>query len=554
MKGSRVLAVAVSGVGSWTVLAVMPLLAWAAPDAGSVLRQIEPEWPPVLPTLAPRNLAWDEPAAALPGEATTHVQSFRFAGNKALPDHRLTAALRGYVNRPLSLSQMKQAAQVVMNLYRKSGWMARAYLPRQEIDNGVVTLQIVEVKFARAKLPTPMTQRVQGQQLLGMVEAAQPVGQPLNVAQIDRALLLMDDLPGVAVSGNYVAAELEDQTILALQVTDDAALTGSLTLDNHGAKSTGAERVLLSASLNSLAGVGDQINATLLKTQSGEVRRSQYVRLAFSLPLTPNGWRWGLHATDMSYHAQTDQTAQGESQTWGVDANYPLLRSLAQNMYASLALDRKQFASQSGASSQLNRHRVWVLNSSLSGNQLDDWGRGGVTSASASLTLGQVSDVTDATEGQFHKWNFSLSRQQSLGDGLSLMASANMQFTAKSLDSSEKFYLGGANSIRAYPGSEASGDKGHSLSLEMHQKLNAAWTLLAFVDQGRVQPAGGSTGVPVSLSGRGLGLKWQSQQGAEMRVILARRNGQNPQPMTLGQDSDGTLKLNRLWLNMSWPF
>lgn len=536
------------------LLAVMPVLAWSAPDAGSVLRQIEPQAASVLPKPSPRNSAWAEPADALPGEPTTLVQSFRIVGNQQLTDRQLQRALRGFVDRPLSLSQMKQAAQVVMNRYRKAGWMARAYLPRQEIDQGVVTIRVVEVAFGGAKLPLQTTQRVKAQQLLSMVEAAQPKGAALNVAQIDRALLLMDDLPGVSVGGNYVPGDLIDQTALQLKATDEAVVTGSVGLDNHGARSTGAERLLLNISVNSPAGLGDQLSATVLKSQNGHSRNSQYVRLAYSFPVGSHGWRLGAHASDMAYRAQTDQTGQGDSQTWGIDASYPLLRSMDQNIYATLAVDRKRFASQSGTVADANRHRMAVVNFGLSGNQLDDWGRGGVTSASLSWVFGQVSDVTDATQGAFQKWSATLSRQQNLGTGLTLLASANLQRTPDSLDSSEKMYLGGASSVRAYPGSEAAGDEGQSFSLELRQKLDAAWTVFGFVDQARVKPKGGSTSEPVKLAGHGLGLMWQSPHGTELRATVSRRDGRNPDPMADGHDHDGTLKLNRVWLSLSTPF
>jgi hypothetical protein len=42
--------------------------------------------------------------------------------------------------------------------------------------------------------------------------------------------------------------------------------------------------------------------------------------------------------------------------------------------------------------------------------------------------------------------------------------------------------------------------------------------------------------------------------GLVTKLTLSRRSGQNPKPTLTGTDSDGTLKLNRMWLSASMPF
>jgi hemolysin activation/secretion protein len=41
-----------------------------------------------------------------------------------------------------------------------------------------------------------------------------------------------------------------------------------------------------------------------------------------------------------------------------------------------------------------------------------------------------------------------------------------MRFSSRNLDTSEKMYLGGPHSVRAYPVEEAGSDEGQTLSLE----------------------------------------------------------------------------------------
>ena len=128
------------------------------------------------------------------------------------------------------------------------------------------------------------------------------------------------------------------------------------------------------------------------------------------------------------------------------------------------------------------------------------------------------------------------------------------------LDSSEKIYLGGATSVRAYPTGEAGGSMGHTLSLELRQRFDSHLTLAAFYDHGRVQANADNNLTAAAspaawyLQGAGLSLGWQSPQGVDIKASLAQRVGNNPAAQSNGSDNDGTLRLNRAWLVASVAF
>lgn len=78
----------------------------------------------------------------------------------------------------------------------------------------------------------------------------------------------------------------------------------------------------------------------------------------------------------------------------------------------------------------------------------------------------------------------------------------------RDLDGSERFYLGGINSVRAYPASETSGDAGYSATLEIRRATGIEGLEVAtFIDTGRVRLAK-SANQYESLSGWGLGLRY----------------------------------------------
>ncbi|MCX7178390.1 MAG: BamA/TamA family outer membrane protein [Proteobacteria bacterium] len=140
-----------------------------------------------------------------------------------------------------------------------------------------------------------------------------------------------------------------------------------------------------------------------------------------------------------------------------------------------------------------------------------------------------------------------------------MFGSLTGQLASKNLDSSEKFYLGGSSGVRAYPASEGGGAEGHLLTLELRWRLPEGITLTAFHDNGRVTVnrhndyIGAATPNVISLRGSGLALAWQTSSGLNLKLTWARRQGSNPNPTASGNDQDGSLKDNRLWLITSLP-
>jgi hemolysin activation/secretion protein len=531
------------------------------PDAGVLQQQIERERQQQLPQrVAPERPA--APAEMKPIGVTVTVREFRIVGNTLISAERLAPVVAEYLNRPLDFTQLQAAAMAVANAYREAGWIVRAYLPQQDIRDGIVTIQIVEAVFGKL-IPEGDTRRVARTVVLERFGARQRGGEPLNAEALDRALLLADDLPGVTVAGSLRPGSREGETDLALKLADESLLVGEIGLDNTGSRSTGEERLTGNLAMNSPLGLGDLLSANLIHSEG-----SDYARLAWSLPVGADGWRVGINASRLDYRLVAPEfralKGEGESSSVGLDASYPLIRSRLRNLYASLAYDRKAFDNRTN-SGTTSRYDSDNLTLSLTGNLFDNFGGGGANSASLALTRGDVSlgtlDTSEnaALEGSFTKLRYALSRQQIITPGLSAFAAFSGQWTQDNLDSSEKFYLGGANGVRAYPANEGGGAKGQLLNLELRWKLPEGFTATAFYDWGRITQNVNNTVLAASpntysLKGSGLSLGWQAGFGLNLRATWARRDGDNPNPTATGRDQDGSLDRNRWWFTASLQF
>ncbi|WP_233249575.1 ShlB/FhaC/HecB family hemolysin secretion/activation protein [Limnohabitans sp. Hippo3] len=514
-------------------------------DAGVLQQRIERERQATLPArVTPQPAA--SPGATSPSSSlSVPVGTFVFKGNTLLSNEQLGSVLSAYSNRNLDYTQLQEAAAAVAQAYRTAGWLANAFLPPQDIRDGKVTIEVVEAVFGGTKIEG-QAQRVSAAQVLEIVGAQQSPGQALNIFALDRAQLLADDLPGIAVSGALSAGAVQGQTDLVLKITDEPVFIANMLADNHGALSTGTARATASFYVNNPSNTGDQINATVMATEG-----TRYARLGYGLPVGSDGWRVGANASYLGYKL-VNADADGNSHSLGLEARYPVIRSRLKNLFLELTADRKSFDNRWAGESN-TRYTTEALGVSLSGNAFDDAAGGGVSTATLGWVSGRRDNQTGTTDSRYNKWHYAVSRQQNIASGLSAFASWNGQASSDNLDTSESFYLGGANGVRAYPSSEGHGSSGDLAKLELRWRTSSTLSSALFYDHGRVRNRDGSPSY--SLKGAGLTLAWQASTDFNLSATLARRIGSNPNAsVTTGSDQDGSLHKNRVWLAASLNF
>jgi hemolysin activation/secretion protein len=186
---------------------------------------------------------------------------------------------------------------------------------------------------------------------------------------------------------------------------------------------------------------------------------------------------------------------------------------------------------------------------------------------SNSTAAHQLSDAsTLKTEGNYSKVRVALTHKQDLDASNSVVLSGQSQWANKNLDSSERFYLGGMQGVRAYPTNEAGGALGQLLTLEWQKHFNLnqnRWTAAGFYDTGRVTVnknnnfTGAASPNQYSLSGAGIWLGTTVRNGygiSTLRLIASQRLGQNPGATATGNDQDGSHVLTRYRFSLNHAF
>jgi hemolysin activation/secretion protein len=538
------------------------------PSAGTLLQQIEQGKKPELPSVTP---VVPTPATAEVkdvGAKTAVVSQFVFVGNTILSQAQLGEAVSAYVGRSLSFAELQQAATAVAERYREAGWIVKVYVPEQKISGGIVSIRVIEAKFGAARIEGERPTHIAPERVLSFANAQLKPGEVLNMAQIDRLLLTIDDLPGISAVGSLAEGKTEGETDVSIRLTDTARAFGSVDVGNASSRASGSEAITGNLFIDSPGGIGDQLTASVSHSAGLD-----YLRLGYSLPMGSNGWRVRLNASGLNYAFIVPEfetiSPKGSSNVVGLELTYPLLRARSRNVYLTIGLDDKKFKNTNKLGT-VSDYGMGVYSVAMNGNMTDGIGGGGINVGSVNYASGQVNldgspnQVSDAattrTHGNFSRLRYALSREQALFTNTSLFGSYSGQVASSNLDSSERFYLGGANGVRAYPGNEGGGSEGELATIELRQRFAGNLTLAGFYDWGAIKVnrnnnfLGSATPNTYTLHGYGLSLAAAFGSSVSVKATWARRDGDNPSPTPTGRDQDGSLDLDRFWLQVSMSF
>ena len=321
--------------------------AQTVPDAGSILRdQQKPALE--LPTRPAPSIQLEAPArpALKPSAAERFLlKAIRISGNTAFAQSELLLLVKDYTGRDVDFVDLEQAAARLSRYYRERGYIvARAYLPAQQIKDGIVEIAIIEGRFGEVNLNN--SSRVRDGVVSRYTEAL--LGDTVYELKLERQILLLNDLPGIAEARVSLSPGANvGETAVTIVVTPAPLLSGSVELDNHGNRFTGVNRVTGRLNVASPLGLGDALSTQLTKGFDG----LEYARVGYQVPAGGDGLKLGGAYATTRYHlgktfAALD--ASGESDSYTADMSYPFVRTRNFNLYGRVAYNVNQFQDRIG--------------------------------------------------------------------------------------------------------------------------------------------------------------------------------------------------------------
>ncbi|RKU04168.1 ShlB/FhaC/HecB family hemolysin secretion/activation protein [Burkholderia sp. Nafp2/4-1b] len=455
------------------------------------------------------------PAAADDTGPRVAVRAFVVEGNTTIPAERLEALLADLLGRDLGFGELQQAAHRITAYYREHGYvLARAYLPRQDIDDGVVRIAVVEGRYGKIELHNRT--RVFDRALRQPLAALHP-GDIAHGASLERSLMLLDDMPGVDAKGTLRPGSDPGTTDLVIDAQRSPFATGSIEFDNFGDALTGRYRATGSVDVNAPLRVGDRFSLRGLTSNTHQ----RYYRAAYQLPVGPASTRIGVAYSDMNFRvggSLKDLDYHGSADVRSAFVTQPLIRSRRASLSAQLTYDNKHLRDSYGYFDVDNDKRIDLWTVGVSGNSQDSLGGAGRNGFSVTVGTGRLggNDRLDTnsithTHGRFTKLNVNALRLQALGTRFQLYTQFSAQLSSRNLDASEKFSLGGPYGVRAYALGAGNGDQGWQASMELRYLAAPGWQFSTFADTGRVQlsrqPWSRERNT-VQLSSLGIGASW----------------------------------------------
>jgi len=509
-----------------------------------------PKPPPVVPK--PEIVLPPAPAPGAPAlsrGARVLAKQFRFVGNTVVPTEELEAIAAPYVGRDLGNAELEELRVALTRRYIEAGYInSGAVIPDQDVSDGAITFRIVEGRLSEIVVGGENGFRpwyLQDRLALG-------AGPPLNVNDLQERMQIMLQDPQIANMSAELAPGVErGDAVLRVDVTEAKRYSVGLKISDNRSPVVGQNEIEGFFTARNVFGIGESF-----AFRAGATQGLDDYSAIFAVPVSARGTlltvRWD-HTNSRVIEAPLSQLDIGANSTaWDVTLSHPLYERLSRVINGSVTLaQRNTYSTFLGEPSPFipgapdGRTRISVVRFGLDGverTQTD------VIAARVLLSLGVDAlnstivsdpDLPDsrftALLGQF-QWVRLLSREAQL------LFRADGQWSNNPLLGSEKYSIGGMDSVRSYRRDYAIRDKGWFSSLELRYQVasvpvranpapnEGAIRLAAFVDYAQAWDVNGPGSTVTKIGGAGPGIRWEPAPGSELAFYWGIRLTNAPPP------------------------
>jgi len=415
-------------------------------------------------------------------------QKITVADVQALVDGKLKERPEGF-----TVGRLQEVANAVTQYYRTKGLiLAQAFIPVQNVQGGVVNLQVREGVLGRVV--------VEGNQQYDSdlidVPFTDLIGKPVTKEATETALLRLTDYPGLGLFGVFQPGQQVGTTDMVIKVQKEKRFEGNVRYDNYGLAETGRKRGRLEVSWNDPTNSADQL------TVSSQVTHTPanlfFYSIDYERPMfgPENKATIGFNRTafDVGGNAQIQsQQLSGLTENSHVDIEHSFIRSRELNFSAKIGIERKESITHS-RTRDISRDDLAMVTGTMNVDSVDTR-FAGLNTAEIDFShgfpnfLGAMGDQDSANDsrpnnrpsrrgasgnfadGIFNKLFFTASRLQSMSivgkwlnkpewfKGQSMQFRAEGQYSDDLLVPLEQYAIGGPNNVRAYQPTEVLFDK-----------------------------------------------------------------------------------------------
>ncbi len=542
----RVAIVILTALSSLAVMQPAVAQSNAAPTPGAVVAPVDKPVVQPRPT-APRLLQQEDEGAFKPpaSSAKITIKQFQLSGNTLFDDAVLLAVIGDYIDTPITLEQLYQAADELQRFYRQQGYLlASVYVPAQKVSSGTVRLDIIEG-------------RIGGIQIDGDLDSYRPsfllghfgtdnLGDVVSQAMLEERILMLNDLPGITAKAVIVPGSEYGSSDIVIQTEEDRSSV-VLRANNYGREALGEARVEAGWLFVNLFAQGDQINLSAI---TSEESRMNFFRIDYDALLNSLGTRAGVNVSTFEYDVDTDTLnldggLEGDGTNLRLFVTQPLIRKQFNRLDITAALRHAETSEDGSLAVSTDTESIDLLDLSIQWQPIHANGALSslVATFSSNFKSNSDGDEEDAVEA---KLLLAYNLLMPFARSWFWQLGAEWVYSDEPLPDVERYRLGGPGNVRAYPATEIAGDRGYRGSLDLGKRfsLSAKTSMIArvFADAGeveRIDPLAGEDSKE-TLSGYGAGLLFDFDGMHRLDLEVA-----TPTSDLDASDGDDT----RFWLN-----
>ena len=434
------------------------------------------------------------------------VKDFKIDGNERYNDELLLSLINENINKELDYNALLNVTTSLSNYYRSQGYLATAYLPPQDIKNGVVNIKITEAILGKITFNVDEGQKLNISKEKIRLKILYKVedGGGLNISQLDKNIRNFNRTPGINAIAQLEEGKKFGETDVIVTASNTKTISGSSLADNTGSRSSGTGKITNTINMDGLFNLGERFSFTNVATGNNFIdgkqsEESNYYAMSTSFPMGYNGMQGTLRLSKMEYKlsAPFDSTIpSGYSTEYNFTLTRPLIEKLSKNLNATFLISRNDYVNNLSTGNNSNKDMTKAT-MNFGYDFTDTKLGGGVNYGLFGFTLGKldVSDnsanfITDQAgadnNGRNLKAIFNYNRLQKITDKTNMLLKFNGQLAADNLDGAEQLTLGGPSGVRAYASSEGAGDAGFVTGIELKRSFFNLPTTL-FYDYGKIR-------------------------------------------------------------------
>lgn len=448
----------------------------------------------------------------------------------------------------VSLADVYAIATALTNKYRNDGYiLTQVIVPPQTIDGGVVKLRAVEGFIDQIHV-SGSDQESALKTVRAYASRIREKG-TLNVDQLEKFLLLINDLPGVEarsiLSPSRTTTGASDLQIIVERDPYDAFLG----VDDYGSRYLGPIQFTAAGAVNSFFGNNERISAQFVAAPHNA--ELYFFSLGYEQPIGTYGTKIKTqysHSNTVPGYDLDQFDVRGKSDFLSVAVEHPFVRTRERSIYGYAQLDGREVQTRN-ILEPTREDRIRALRVGGRFEFLDSLFKAGVNAVNIELAKGLdifgASSKNDirlsrpAGDPTFFKANIEAQRLQRVTSDVNLLLQARGQMANDAMVASEEFSVGGINSGRGYDPSEIVGDEGVSGKVEVQWNEPRPFSvvndyqLFGFYDIGKVWNDDSTTSDnDDSLASAGFGVRAEFPSSVKAGLAVAF-------PLTRGVQTNG---------------